>query len=116
MQNNLKTTGKAVVLLVAYWLPGGSCWLPGGSCWVLQEKRKRQGRQKRGKQAAAIGANPAATKRPLHLPINRAAIAAVTDTHPHPFNHLAGHGANAGANGLFWWEFKRKVGMRGEIR
>ena len=57
-----------------------------------------------------------ATKRSLHLPINRVAIAAVTDTHPHHIKHLAGYGANGGANGLFWWEFKRKVGMRGEIR
>ena len=82
----------------------------------LQENENSRRDKKRRKQSPAIGGNPAATKRPLHLPSNRVAIAAVTGAHPHPFNDLRGYGANAGANGLFWWEFKRKVGMRGEIR
>ena len=90
------------------------------ACWLLlvacRKKENDREDQKTEKQAAAISANPAVTKRPLHLPANRVAIAAVTDTHPHHIKHLAGHGANGGANGLFWWEFKRKVGMRGEIR
>jgi hypothetical protein len=61
MQNNLKTAGKLVG-------PARSC----------RKKENDREDQKTEKQAAAIGTKPAATNRPLHLPINRVAIAAVT--------------------------------------
>tara|TARA_R110000822_G_scaffold29798_3_gene87289 strand:- start:435 stop:665 length:231 start_codon:yes stop_codon:yes gene_type:complete len=71
MQNNSKTIGKPVVLLG----PVGCQVGPVGSCRKKENDREDQ---KTEKQAAAIGTKPAATNRPLHLPINRVAIAAVT--------------------------------------
>ena len=90
----------------------GWLWVAAGPC------RNENGREdtKTEKQAAAIGANPAGYRMaPYCKGISRVtALAAVTS--PHPFNDLADHGANCGANDLISRKFKRKAGIRGERR
>ena len=87
----------------------GWLWVAAGPC------RNENGREdtKTEKQAAAIGANPAGYQKALHLPTNMVAIAAVAVTTPRPFNDLADHGANCGANDLISRKFKREAGIRG---